>query len=221
MSETDDLSDHTPDDELSPEQLAQRTASLRRQVTAVGAGPCVGCGTLLCGHEALLCVVLGARHQPRCLGCLAKDHGEAPPLLAERALQWIVRRQCFLAVWRAAEHGLPAVADRPPCLFGAAAPPPSPPPAPLHDAPVHDAPPAPAGAPTEPAASYDAGQLGCGELVLELRSRLRALPPGALLRVVAHDPAAPIDLPAWCGLTGHTLVHATHPDYWIRRRGQP
>ncbi|MBL8842868.1 MAG: sulfurtransferase TusA family protein [Planctomycetes bacterium] len=65
---------------------------------------------------------------------------------------------------------------------------------------------------------YDAGDLGCGDLVLELRLRLRELAPGSLLEVIARDPGAPADLPAWCGLTGHTLLEAAPPRYLIRRR---
>ena len=70
-------------------------------------------------------------------------------------------------------------------------------------------------------ASYDAGDLGCGDLVMELRFRLRKLPPGSVLHVTARDPAAPVDLPAWCGLCGHTLLSASHPQYWIRSKDRP
>ncbi|WBO61932.1 sulfurtransferase TusA family protein [Streptomyces camelliae] len=28
-------------------------------------------------------------------------------------------------------------------------------------------------------------------------------PPGTVVRVIATDPAAPLDLPAWCHMTGH------------------
>lgn len=60
--------------------------------------------------------------------------------------------------------------------------------------------------------------MGCGDLVLALRIRLNALPPGGVLQVTARDPAAPLDLPAWCRLTGHVLVRADHPVYLIRRK---
>jgi tRNA 2-thiouridine synthesizing protein A len=65
---------------------------------------------------------------------------------------------------------------------------------------------------------WDAGDLGCGELVLELKLRLDRLHPGHVLKLVAQDPGAPADLPAWCRMTGHTLVSATHPIYLIRRK---
>lgn len=60
--------------------------------------------------------------------------------------------------------------------------------------------------------------MGCGELVIELRARLRELAPGALFRLLARDPGAVEDIPAWCGLTGHALVDAAHPVYLIRRK---
>jgi len=69
-----------------------------------------------------------------------------------------------------------------------------------------------------PPISWDAGDLGCGELVLELRMRLQRMQPGQILELTARDPGAPADLPAWCRLTGHTLVGARHPVYHIRRK---
>jgi tRNA 2-thiouridine synthesizing protein A len=54
--------------------------------------------------------------------------------------------------------------------------------------------------------------------VLELRNRLKALSPGAVLEVTARDPGAPEDLPAWCRLTGHQLLQAAHPRYLIQRK---
>jgi len=69
-----------------------------------------------------------------------------------------------------------------------------------------------------PAAHLDVGDTLCGELALLLRAELAKLEPGQVIRVVARDPAAPQDLPAWCEVTGHALVHSEHPDYWIRRK---
>jgi tRNA 2-thiouridine synthesizing protein A len=72
--------------------------------------------------------------------------------------------------------------------------------------------------PPTPDEVWDAGALGCGELVLELRSRMARLQPGQLLRLIARDPGAPADLPAWSRLTGHPLVSAVHPVYCFRRK---
>lgn len=53
-----------------------------------------------------------------------------------------------------------------------------------------------------------------------LRGRLAGLAPGQLFELVARDPGAPEDLPAWCRLTRHELVDADHPNYLIRRRDE-
>jgi tRNA 2-thiouridine synthesizing protein A len=66
---------------------------------------------------------------------------------------------------------------------------------------------------------WDAGELGCGELVLELRMRMRQA-PGKVFRVTALDAGAPADIPAWCGMTHNTLL-AHDPQarmFWIRAK---
>lgn len=75
----------------------------------------------------------------------------------------------------------------------------------------------PVGAP-EPAASFDAGEMGCGEIVVELKFRLAELGPGEHLLVHGTDAGLPEDLPAWCRMTGHRLVWAARPLYLIQRR---
>jgi tRNA 2-thiouridine synthesizing protein A len=65
---------------------------------------------------------------------------------------------------------------------------------------------------------YDAGPTGCGELLMNLRIRLKDMQPGSVLAVKAYDSGVREDLPAWCRLTGHRLLSATHPDYRIERR---
>lgn len=65
---------------------------------------------------------------------------------------------------------------------------------------------------------WDAGDLGCGELVVLLRGRLARLLPGQIFELVTRDPGAPEDVPAWCRLTRHELVEADHPNYLIKRR---
>ncbi len=64
---------------------------------------------------------------------------------------------------------------------------------------------------------WDAGDTGCGELVLELRARLTRMRVGQVLRLVTRDPGASEDIPAWCRLTGHTLVAQAPPVYDIRK----
>jgi len=71
---------------------------------------------------------------------------------------------------------------------------------------------------TLPELEYNAGDMGCGDLVLHLRLRLKDMQPGQLLRLTATDPGAPEDLPAWCRMTGHTLLDSKHPVYLIKRK---
>lgn len=77
----------------------------------------------------------------------------------------------------------------------------------------------PSATPPANADEWDAGDLACGELLIALRARLRAM-PGEVLKLVARDPGAPEDLAAWCRLTGNTLLHhdnETHA-FWIASR---
>jgi tRNA 2-thiouridine synthesizing protein A len=73
-------------------------------------------------------------------------------------------------------------------------------------------------------AELDARGLLCPLPVLKARKRLGQLAEGAVLRVVADDPAALVDIPHFCAETGHELVgredlgHPCH-GYLIRRRG--
>ncbi|MGW0485343.1 sulfurtransferase TusA family protein [Nonomuraea sp. NPDC003214] len=49
----------------------------------------------------------------------------------------------------------------------------------------------------------DGGDRRCVQLLIELRRLVTDLPSGTVVHLIATDPAAPIDLPAWCHLTGH------------------
>ncbi|MEL6980411.1 MAG: sulfurtransferase TusA family protein [Pseudomonadota bacterium] len=55
-------------------------------------------------------------------------------------------------------------------------------------------------------AELDARGLLCPLPVLKARKRLSALPSGAVLRVLADDPAAVIDVPHFCAEQGHDLL---------------
>ncbi|MEV0495301.1 sulfurtransferase TusA family protein [Streptomyces atratus] len=39
--------------------------------------------------------------------------------------------------------------------------------------------------------------------MLRLRSRTAGAEPGTVVYLIAIDPAAPLDLPAWCHMVGH------------------
>ena len=52
----------------------------------------------------------------------------------------------------------------------------------------------------------DGGDRACGELLLVLAARIRTLAARSEIRLLASDPAAAVDLPAWCHLTGHDYL---------------
>lgn len=54
--------------------------------------------------------------------------------------------------------------------------------------------------------TLDATGLLCPLPVLKARKRLQAMSSGAVLSVMADDPAAIIDIPHFCNETGHKLV---------------
>ncbi|MEV6600070.1 hypothetical protein AB0M36_24930 [Actinoplanes sp. NPDC051346] len=70
----------------------------------------------------------------------------------------------------------------------------------------------PAGAnPTRPSPTgsvlvLDGGDRRCVQLLLELRPLTLQAAPGTVIHIRTTDPAAPLDLPAWCHLTGHTYL---------------
>lgn len=66
---------------------------------------------------------------------------------------------------------------------------------------------------------WNAHDLGCGQLILQLSRKLKDLEGGHVLKLTAYDPGAKEDLPAWCRLTGHTLLKSVHPQYWIQKKG--
>ena len=68
---------------------------------------------------------------------------------------------------------------------------------------------------------FDTLDMACGDALLELRLHIATLAPGAKLMVCSHDAGAPVELPAWCRLTGHTLLEARPPFYLIEKRTIP
>jgi tRNA 2-thiouridine synthesizing protein A len=58
----------------------------------------------------------------------------------------------------------------------------------------------------------------CPLPVIALARRLPELPIGAVLRVLADDPAAAVDIPAWCRLRGQGYLGSPEPDAFDVRR---
>ncbi|MFJ3184758.1 sulfurtransferase TusA family protein [Streptomyces halstedii] len=56
--------------------------------------------------------------------------------------------------------------------------------------------------------TVDGTGLLCVTLLLRLRQEIDGAEPGTVVHVVTTDPAAPLDLPAWCHMTGHHYLGA-------------
>ena len=68
----------------------------------------------------------------------------------------------------------------------------------------------------------DATGLLCPLPVLKARKRLKGMATGSVLRLIATDPAAVIDVPHFCVEAGHELVSAQNdrnPQVYLIRRG--
>jgi tRNA 2-thiouridine synthesizing protein A len=58
----------------------------------------------------------------------------------------------------------------------------------------------------------------CPAPVIALARHVRGMPVGAVVRVLADDPAAATDIPAWCRLRGQEYVGSPAPDAYDVRR---
>lgn len=71
----------------------------------------------------------------------------------------------------------------------------------------------------EAVATLDCRGMRCPLPVITLARRLSAWPVGAVVRVLADDPAAANDIPAWCRLREQEFVGAPETAvYEVRRR---
>ncbi|MEO4049270.1 sulfurtransferase TusA [Pseudomonas sp. CAU 1711] len=71
-------------------------------------------------------------------------------------------------------------------------------------------------------AILDATGLFCPEPVMMLHNKVRDLPAGGLLKVLATDPSTKRDIPKFCMFLGHELVEQGEDGgvllYWIRKK---
>ncbi len=68
----------------------------------------------------------------------------------------------------------------------------------------------------------DASGLYCPEPVMLLHNKVRDLPAGGLLKVIATDPSTRRDIPKFCVFLGHELLEQAEESgtylYWIRKK---
>lgn len=55
--------------------------------------------------------------------------------------------------------------------------------------------------------TLDTSGLFCPEPVMLLHAKMKGIAAGAVLEVIATDPATQRDIPKFCHFLGHTLVH--------------
>jgi tRNA 2-thiouridine synthesizing protein A len=83
-------------------------------------------------------------------------------------------------------------------------------------------PPKPPDPALEPSLTIDALGRKCPIPIIMLAEQIRDVAVGQIIAVLADDPAAYADVPAWCGMKSHELVFRSElPSGWafgIRRR---
>ena len=184
---------------LWTEQDQQKFDEIVAQLRNWTSRPCLACKSPLLAEDVLYSIALGLKTSPQCLPCLAKGLKQNQAELKSTLLQHIRRRPCLCKAFELSNGGLPTELD---CDFTA----------------PENQPLSSTNSPLIPDLIWDAGDLGCGDLVLLLRGKLRAMLPGKLLKVTALDPGAPEDIPAWCKMTGNRLILQQHPLYFIRNK---
>jgi tRNA 2-thiouridine synthesizing protein A len=176
---------------------------------------CSTCGAVVCGHESLMSLTMGFKDAPKCWTCLADAMEHEKEALRDHIFAYIKHRPCHHEgwLWADQEEGFEP-GSLPGCLW----------PADSQNSGEQEWPLSWSGmnarlvSDADYNAEWDAGGIGCGDLVLELRIRLQPLKPGHVLKLTATDSGAPVDLPAWCRMTGNTLIAFHHPVYLIQRK---
>ncbi|MGE0757487.1 MAG: sulfurtransferase TusA family protein [Pirellulaceae bacterium] len=206
-------------DEATHDSDQDSVAQLQEVVFRVTGSACASCRTaILCGHEALISAALGLKNRPVCLRCAALGLGRTAVDLRDSLQRHFQQRECFGTVWDQVTAREPRDAvGRPLCLWSLTEQQPSTTPE-TTDTPGYFGG-LPQAGPSEPRIeTWDAGDLACGEMLLELRQRMSRLPPASTLKLIARDPGARADIPAWCHITGNLLQWASHPHYHIERK---
>lgn len=65
---------------------------------------------------------------------------------------------------------------------------------------------------SEPVETIDARGLRCPLPVIRLAAKAREVPDGTRIAVLATDPAARHDIPAWARMRGHEMLTTSHAD---------
>jgi tRNA 2-thiouridine synthesizing protein A len=187
----------------------ERTLKLLTELQGLRGRCCKRCESELCHHETLFSLSMGFKNTPLCCACLADEFEREPVQMRDELWSFVLHRPCHRAGWAWAnrEEGYDPGA-LPGCLW----------PYPVNGQRFHEVETLEETSKSDESDVWDAGSMACGELVLELRMRLRQMKPHQVLRITAADPGAREDIPAWCRMTGHALLRGEHPQYWIERK---
>ena len=189
----------------------ERTVKLLADLQGLRGRVCKRCESALCHHESLCSISMGFKIAPLCCACLAAELEREPVQMRDELWSFVLHRPCHRAAWAWAnrDEGYDP-ADLPGCLW--------PYPHKASERPHEEAEVEKKTAASCESETWNAGDMACGDLVLELRLRLRKMKAHQILRITATDPGAREDIPAWCRLTGHALLGVEHPQYWIERK---
>jgi tRNA 2-thiouridine synthesizing protein A len=181
--------------EQEQKKFEEITAQLNRWTDS----PCQSCDSILTSEDILYSNALGFKNFPKCLSCLSNGLERNKNELKTELLKHIQRRPCLKKAYEISFGKNPDEFDSTLDFI--------------------EAPSVSSGTPALAAnLVWNAGDLGCGDLVLLLRGKLKAMPPGEIIQVTALDPGAPEDIPAWCNMTGNKLVFQQHPNYFIKNK---
>ncbi len=74
----------------------------------------------------------------------------------------------------------------------------------------------------KPARTIDTSGQCCPVPMIETNRAIKSLQPGEVLEVVSTDTGSKMDIPAWCGRTGHELLRMEEEGktfrYYVRKR---
>jgi len=70
---------------------------------------------------------------------------------------------------------------------------------------------------TDVVLNLDCRGMRCPRPIIELGRRIGEVDPGAVLELLADDPAAAPDVAAWCRMRGHELLESAAPRFLVRR----
>jgi tRNA 2-thiouridine synthesizing protein A len=202
-------------DELDPLDDELVTQALLLDLKSIRERRCTVCSAAICGHEALMSLAMGFKSAPQCAACLSESLGHSKEALRDRLSSFITSRNCYNEGWLWANQEEGVAPDAlPRCLWPTVVPTANQ----SEETTSAENGNGVDGSADDFNAEWDAGDIGCGDLVLELRTRMKPMLAGQIMRLLATNPGAQEDLPSWCRLTGNTLISTSHPVYIIRKK---